>query len=105
MNVWIYTLSGVGLAAVILVGHAAREARRARSRKAVGRHAMTAEIATVVHEAGKGYANYTTAEQARVEDAVKTTLLPPVPKFAPRTNTVMMETVNPADYPEWINNE
>lgn len=95
---WVGVLSGSGLAAILLIGYEVRQYLKERQPR--GKHAMTAEILTMVHETAPGYADYTTAEQPRVEDAVKTTVLPPVP--APRTDTVLMEAVNPADHPEKV---
>lgn len=88
--------------------------------KKVGRHALTAEIKVVDNETAKGYADYKTADIPRIPETVvvgpetpkapvlaeTTTIihpsfLPPVP-MAVRTDTAMMEAVNPADYPDWL---
>lgn len=82
-----------------------------------GRHEDTGEFDTVKHDGGEGYGDFRTAVLPVQGDVLSDTgtvivkhapkELPPAPRpvLAPRTDTVMMEAVDPAKYPDWFKDE
>lgn len=99
----------LGIIAAFLIGVGVWQADRFGQGKTgqPGRHADTGEFQTVMNVTQKDYADYRTVKIPVIEGEVVTEIkaLPPVPLLAPRTNTVLMESVDPQHYPEWVKDE